>query len=69
MSRAMSRANLRYLGGRRIGGIIIAFTDARRRDAYNNYWTQNTDLALQRYEKRPLYYQHRGDMVEAVGHP
>lgn len=61
----MTLTHLRYLGGRRIGGIIIAFTDASRRDAYNNYWTVDTDLCLQRYSVRPLYYQHNGAMVEA----
>ncbi len=59
------KPNLRYLGRRRIGGIIIAFTDRDRRDAYGNYWTRDTDLAVQRYNVRPLYYQHRGNMVEA----
>lgn len=57
--------HLRFLGGRRIGGIIIAFTGPDRRDAYGNYWTRDTDLALQRYSQRPLYYQHNGAMVEA----
>lgn len=62
----MERRNwLRFLGDRRIGGIIIAFTDPDSRDAYGNYWTRDTNLALQRYNRRPLYYQHRGDMVEA----
>jgi len=56
---------LRYLGGRRIGGIIIAFTGPDMKDAYGNYWTRDTDLALARYNRRPLYYQHRGDVVEA----
>lgn len=59
--------NVRYLGERRIGGIIVAFTGPEQRDSYGNYWTQDTDFALQRYDVRPLYYQHRGDMVEA-GH-
>lgn len=57
--------NLRYLGGRRIGGIVVAFTDVDRRDSYGNYWTADTDFALQRYERRPLYYQHNGAIVEA----
>lgn len=58
-------SNLRYLGDRRVGGRIVAFTGPDLRDAYGNYWTPETDFALQRYERRPVYYQHRGGMVEA----
>lgn len=57
--------HLRFLGGRKIGGIIIAFTDVDHKDSYGNYWTKETDLCIQRYNRRPLYFQHRGDMVEA----
>lgn len=57
--------NLRYLGGRRIGGVIIAFTGPDQRDSYGNYWTRDTDFALQRYDTRPLYFQHDGSMEEA----
>lgn len=59
------RTYLRYLGNRRIGGIIIAYTSSNERDSYGNYWTRDTDLGLQRYDRRPLYFQHRGDLVEA----
>lgn len=58
-------SNLRFLGDRRVGGVIVAFTGPELRDAYGNYWTRDTDFALQRYERRPVYYQHRGGMVEA----
>jgi len=56
---------LRFLGKRRVGGIIIAFTGPGERDAYGNYWSNATDLTLQRYDKRPLYFQHRGNVDEA----
>lgn len=57
--------HLRFLGGRRIGGVIIAFTGPDQRDAYGNYWTKDTDFALQRYGVRPVYYQHNGSLDEA----
>lgn len=56
---------VRFLGGRRIGLRAIAFTGPGLKDAYGSYWTSESDLAMQRYDKRPLYYQHQGNMVEA----
>ncbi len=58
-------SELRYLGDRRVGGCLVAFTGPEGRDAYGNYWTAESDFALQRYERRPVYFQHRGGMVEA----
>lgn len=57
--------HLRFLGGRRIGLVGIAFTGPSLRDSFGNFWTVETDLAMQRYERRPLYFQHRARLDEA----
>jgi HK97 family phage major capsid protein len=49
---------VKALGNNRIGGYLIVWGDAEHRDLQEEYFTPETNLSLQWYEKRPMLYHH-----------
>lgn len=45
-------------GEGRIGGYLVVFGDASKRDLQGEYFTADTDYALHMYDKRPALYHH-----------
>ncbi len=46
------------LGEGRVGGYLVVWGDSRHRDLQGEYFTPETDLALEWYECRPALYHH-----------
>lgn len=42
----------------RIGGYLVVWGDAARRDLHGEYFTKSTELGLDWYPRRPVLYQH-----------
>lgn len=58
-------------GDGRVGGYLVVWGDAGRKDLQGEYFTPNTDLGLDWYPRRPVLYQHGldGDLgPELIGH-
>ncbi|MFN8372547.1 MAG: phage major capsid protein [Anaerolineae bacterium] len=52
----------------RVGGYLVVWGSPQRRDLQGEYFTPNTELGLDWYEKRPVLYHHGldGDLEAAV---
>jgi HK97 family phage major capsid protein len=52
----------------RVGGYLVVWGDSKTRDLQGEYFTQETDFALDWYEARPVLYHHglNGDLKAAV---
>jgi HK97 family phage major capsid protein len=55
------RAPLKHIGGGRIGGYLIVWGAPDQRDLHGEYFTPDTELALDWYARRPVLYQHGMD--------
>lgn len=51
---------LRALTGRRVGGILVPFN---RRDAYKTWWNDASDLMLDLFRSKEVFYYHNLDAV------
>ncbi len=51
-------AAVKTLGEDRIGGYLLVWGDASRRDLHGEYFTPETELGLDWYERRPVLYHH-----------
>jgi HK97 family phage major capsid protein len=49
---------VKALGGGRIGGYLVTWGTPERRDLHGEYFTAETELGLDWYERRPLLYHH-----------
>lgn len=49
---------VKTLGEGRVGGYLVVWGDAHHRDLQGEYFTPETDLALEWYDCRPALYQH-----------
>ncbi len=54
----MDHTAVKSLGEDRIGGYLVVWGDARHRDLHGEYFTPETDLALDWYARRPVLYHH-----------
>ena len=52
------RQAIKQLGNNRVGGYLVVWGDASTKDLQGEYFTKNTDLGLDWYEKRPMLYHH-----------
>ncbi|NPV67599.1 MAG: phage major capsid protein [Anaerolineae bacterium] len=58
MSHTASTAAVKAIDGDRIGGYLIVWGDSAHPDLHGEYFTPETDLALDWYPRRPVLYQH-----------
>ncbi len=57
--RAPASTAVKALDGRgRVGGYLVVWGDADRRDLQGEYFTPDTELGLDWYPRRPVLYQH-----------
>lgn len=54
----MTDTAIKMVGEDRIGGYLVVWGDAEHTDLQGEYFTPNTDLALDWYAKRPALYHH-----------
>ncbi len=54
----MPRTAVKSLGSARVGGYLVVWGDADHRDLHGEYFTPQTDLALDWYAHRPVLYHH-----------
>lgn len=56
----------------KVGGLLIAFTNAQKRDKFNQFFTRSTDFKLELFgdnQTRPVDYHHNfGELFGAIGH-
>ena len=59
---------IKALGADRVGGYLVVWGDAGQRDLHGEYFTPETELGLDWYDRRPVLYQHGldGDLKAAV---
>ena len=54
----MNRTAVKALGPDRIGGYLVVWGDSDHRDLHGEYFTPQTDLALDWFARRPVLYHH-----------
>ncbi len=63
-TRAPASTAVKALDGRgRVGGYLVVWGDATRRDLQGEYFTPETDLGLDWFPRRPVLYQHGLDQA------
>lgn len=54
----MPQHAIKQIGNNRVGGYLVVWGDASTKDLQGEYFTKNTDLGLDWYQKRPMLYHH-----------
>jgi len=57
--------------GPRVGGYLIIWGSAKNLDLHGEYFTEETELGLNAYDRRPVFYQHGLDATlkaDIIGH-
>jgi cation transport regulator len=57
MQRETSKT-VKSLGGGKVGGYLVVWGSPERKDLVDEYFTKDTDFWLDRWNRRPLLYQH-----------